>query len=112
MPIPPFPSLFPEDLKLIREELRKISLKELRAYGLKVNSLWGLGENIYSWKKVMGNIPIMLCSKACNLGGLSPADLVKRGEHEQEQFSWQNKIIFDVKIALIFDLAPTFCVLA
>ena len=46
-----------------------------------------LEKYIYLWIKVMGNIPIMLCSKACNLGGLSPADLVKRGEHEQEQFS-------------------------
>ena len=37
-----------------------------------------------SVEKVMGNIPIMLRSKACNLGGLDPAGLVQRGEHEQE----------------------------
>ena len=32
----------------------------------------------------MGYIPIMLRSMACHLHGLSPAELVKRGEHEQE----------------------------
>ena len=35
--------------------------------------------------KVMGNIPIMLRSKACNLADLSPKKLVERGEHEQVQ---------------------------
>ena len=35
-------------------------------------------------EKVMGYIPIMLRSMACHLHGLSPAELVKRGEHEQE----------------------------
>ena len=32
----------------------------------------------------MGYIPIMLRSMACHLHGLSPAELVRRGEHEQE----------------------------
>ncbi|XP_052894585.1 DNA-directed RNA polymerase I subunit RPA2 [Anopheles moucheti] len=32
----------------------------------------------------MGRIPIMLKSKACNLGDLSPEELVARGEHEDE----------------------------
>ncbi|XP_053675721.1 DNA-directed RNA polymerase I subunit RPA2 [Anopheles nili] len=32
----------------------------------------------------MGRIPIMLKSKACNLYNLSPAELVERGEHEDE----------------------------
>uniref|UniRef100_A0A182NE81 DNA-directed RNA polymerase subunit beta n=1 Tax=Anopheles dirus TaxID=7168 RepID=A0A182NE81_9DIPT len=32
----------------------------------------------------MGRIPIMLRSKACNLNGLSPEELVARGEHEDE----------------------------
>ena len=35
-------------------------------------------------EKVMGYIPIMLRSLACHLHGLSPEQLVKRGEHEQE----------------------------
>merc|ERR550519_1862752 len=35
-------------------------------------------------EKVMGNIPIMLRSLACHLHNLSPAELVERGEHEQE----------------------------
>ncbi|XP_049533651.1 DNA-directed RNA polymerase I subunit RPA2 [Anopheles darlingi] len=32
----------------------------------------------------MGRVPIMLRSKACNLEGMSPAELVERGEHEDE----------------------------
>uniref|UniRef100_A0A182JFS2 DNA-directed RNA polymerase subunit beta n=1 Tax=Anopheles atroparvus TaxID=41427 RepID=A0A182JFS2_ANOAO len=32
----------------------------------------------------MGRIPIMLKSNACNLSGMSPAELVERGEHEDE----------------------------
>uniref|UniRef100_A0A182MM49 DNA-directed RNA polymerase subunit beta n=1 Tax=Anopheles culicifacies TaxID=139723 RepID=A0A182MM49_9DIPT len=32
----------------------------------------------------MGRVPIMLKSKACNLNGLSPEELVARGEHEDE----------------------------
>lgn len=32
----------------------------------------------------VGPLPIMLRSKACNLGGLSPQELVERGEHEDE----------------------------
>jgi len=35
-------------------------------------------------EKVLGNLPIMLRSNACNLGGLSPEELVQKGEHEQE----------------------------
>ena len=35
-------------------------------------------------EKVMGYIPIMLRSLACHLHNLTPAELVKRGEHEQE----------------------------
>merc|ERR1719430_560629 len=35
-------------------------------------------------EKVMGQIPIMLRSEACHLHNLSPAELVERGEHEQE----------------------------
>ena len=35
-------------------------------------------------EKVMGYIPIMLRSMACHLHNLTPAELVKRGEHEQE----------------------------
>lgn len=34
--------------------------------------------------KSMGEIPIMLRSKACNLNELSPGKLVERGEHENE----------------------------
>ncbi|XP_055597552.1 DNA-directed RNA polymerase I subunit RPA2-like [Uranotaenia lowii] len=32
----------------------------------------------------VGPLPIMLRSKICNLAGLSPAELVRRGEHEDE----------------------------
>ena len=32
----------------------------------------------------MGHIPIMLRSMACHLHGMTPAELVKKGEHEQE----------------------------
>jgi len=35
-------------------------------------------------EKVLGNIPIMLRSLACHLHNLSPAELVQKGEHEQE----------------------------
>merc|ERR1719431_1238580 len=35
-------------------------------------------------EKVMGHIPIMLRSMACHLHGMTPAELVKKGEHEQE----------------------------
>merc|ERR550519_1445385 len=35
-------------------------------------------------EKVMGNIPIMLRSLACHLHNLSPAELVEKGEHEQD----------------------------
>jgi DNA-directed RNA polymerase I subunit RPA2 len=35
-------------------------------------------------EKSLGNIPIMLRSTACHLSGLSPTQLVARGEHEQE----------------------------
>merc|ERR1719244_53419 len=35
-------------------------------------------------EKVLGNIPIMLRSKACHLHNLTPAQMVGRGEHEQE----------------------------
>merc|ERR1719391_640963 len=35
-------------------------------------------------EKVMGLVPVMVRSNACHLHGLSPAELVKRGEHEQE----------------------------
>lgn len=34
--------------------------------------------------KDIGHLPVMLRSKACNLGGLSPQELVERGEHEDE----------------------------
>ncbi len=37
-----------------------------------------------SMGKVLGNLPIMLCSEACNLKGLSPSELVARGEQETE----------------------------
>jgi len=37
-----------------------------------------------SLERVLGNIPIMLRSNACNLAGLSPAELVAKGEQEQE----------------------------
>jgi DNA-directed RNA polymerase I subunit RPA2 len=37
-----------------------------------------------SIKKVLGNLPVMLRSNACNLSGLSPKQLVQRGEHEEE----------------------------
>jgi len=32
----------------------------------------------------LGEVPIMLRSKACNLGLASPADMVKHGEHDSE----------------------------
>ncbi|XP_001844066.2 DNA-directed RNA polymerase I subunit RPA2 [Culex quinquefasciatus] len=32
----------------------------------------------------IGALPVMLRSRACNLGGMSPAELVERGEHEDE----------------------------
>ena len=35
-------------------------------------------------EKVLGNIPIMLRSMACHLHNLTPAQLVEKGEHEQE----------------------------
>ena len=35
-------------------------------------------------EKVLGCIPIMLRSEACQLHNLRPAQLVERGEHEQE----------------------------
>ena len=35
-------------------------------------------------EKVLGNLPIMLRSHACHLADLTPAQLVARGEHEQE----------------------------
>ena len=35
-------------------------------------------------EKVMGCVPIMVRSQACHLGGLTPQQLVKKGEHEQE----------------------------
>merc|ERR1719228_2781699 len=35
-------------------------------------------------EREMGSVPIMLRSEACHLHGLAPAQLVKRGEHEQE----------------------------
>eukprot|EP00092_Neocalanus_flemingeri_P024162 GFUD01026209.1.p1 GENE.GFUD01026209.1~~GFUD01026209.1.p1 ORF type:complete len:1157 (+),score=299.03 GFUD01026209.1:56-3526(+) len=35
-------------------------------------------------EKVLGNIPIMLRSLACHLHNLTPAQLVQKGEHEQE----------------------------
>jgi len=35
-------------------------------------------------EKVLGLVPIMLRSNACHLSGLSPAQLVAKGEHEQE----------------------------
>ena len=34
-------------------------------------------------EKVIGHIPIMLRSMACHLHGITPAELVKKGEHEQ-----------------------------
>merc|ERR1719209_71445 len=35
-------------------------------------------------EKVLGNIPIMLRSLACHLNNLTPAQMVEKGEHEQE----------------------------
>merc|ERR550519_2365039 len=35
-------------------------------------------------EKVMGLVPVMVRSDACHLQGLSPKELVKKGEHEQE----------------------------
>merc|ERR1719237_2055484 len=35
-------------------------------------------------EKVMGHVPVMVRSNACHLQGLSPKELVKKGEHEQE----------------------------
>ena len=35
-------------------------------------------------EKVMGNLPIMLRSKACNLSDMNPAQLVEKGEQETE----------------------------
>merc|ERR550519_1241047 len=35
-------------------------------------------------EKVMGLVPVMVRSNACHLQGLSPKELVKKGEHEQE----------------------------
>ena len=35
-------------------------------------------------EKVMGLVPVMVRSNACHLQGLSPRELVKKGEHEQE----------------------------
>jgi len=35
-------------------------------------------------EKNFGNLPVMLRSKVCNLAGMSPEQLVKKGEHEQE----------------------------
>merc|ERR1719153_470003 len=35
-------------------------------------------------EKVMGSVPVMVRSNACHLQGLSPRELVKKGEHEQE----------------------------
>ena len=35
-------------------------------------------------EKVMGHVPVMVRSNACHLQGLSPRELVKKGEHEQE----------------------------
>ena len=37
-----------------------------------------------SVEKVLGDLPIMIKSKACHLNGLSPADLISRGEQETE----------------------------
>lgn len=34
--------------------------------------------------KDIGALPVMLRSRACNLAGMSPAELVERGEHEDE----------------------------
>ena len=35
-------------------------------------------------EKFLGNVPIMLKSDACNLSGLSPKELIARGEQETE----------------------------
>ena len=35
-------------------------------------------------EKVLGCVPIMVRSQACHLGGLTPQQLVRKGEHEQE----------------------------
>ena len=35
-------------------------------------------------EKVMGSVPVMVRSNACHVQGLSPRELVKKGEHEQE----------------------------
>ena len=32
----------------------------------------------------MGSVPVMVRSNACHVQGLSPRELVKKGEHEQE----------------------------
>ena len=42
------------------------------------------GINQPKFEKTLGNLPIMLKSDACNLAGLTPAELVRHGEHEQE----------------------------
>lgn len=42
------------------------------------------GQPMPSIDKEMGEIPVMLKSSACNLHGLSPKELVERGEHETE----------------------------
>ena len=36
-----------------------------------------------SFEKILGNLPIMLRSNACHLRGLSPKQLIERGEEQK-----------------------------
>lgn len=47
-------------------------------------SWWINGIQQTSIEKDIGEIPVMLRSKFCNLHGLSPKELVDKGEHESE----------------------------
>ena len=46
-----------------------------------------------SFEKILGNLPIMLRSNACHLRGLSPKQLIERGE-EQKKITYNYSELF------------------
>lgn len=46
---------------------------------------WAINNKVQiPFERSLGEIPIMVGSEHCNLGGLSPKEIVEKGEHEQE----------------------------
>ncbi|XP_064213291.1 DNA-directed RNA polymerase I subunit RPA2 [Tribolium castaneum] len=82
-PLVPMGTVGVKSPKVFPSECRQRAATYKGRFIARVN--WAInGERQTAFDKDMGQLPIMIKSNKCHLSAMSPAELVKHGEHEQE----------------------------